>query len=126
MTRRNKPMDNKNLLDIFVKERLCKVLTDIKKLNADKIDRDIALILNGEDYNVIFDGKPKEIEIQLSNKVRELNILIVCAKFGFDYFMEKELPKYKNFLSEKEYNETVEYFKEILELEDIDLSGEVN
>jgi hypothetical protein len=119
-------MVNTNLGDIFVRERLCKVLTEIKELNISKIDRDIALILDGTDFEEIFNNNPKEIEAKLNYKVMELNMLIVCAKKGFDYFYKNELPKYKKYLSEKDYEETVKNFETVLECVNIALEEEAN
>ena len=112
-------MSEPNVLDVFLKDKLSRVLTEIKELNAKKIDRDIALIWDGADYEDIFNTKPKEIEMELSKKVQELNMLIVCAKKGFDYFYETELPKFKRFLDEKTYSEMVEQFEQILALKDV-------
>lgn len=113
-------MSKPTVLDIFLKDKLSRILTDIKELNAKKIDRDIELIWDGVDYNEIFNNQPKEIELELANKVQELNMLIICAKKGFDYFYNEELPKYKKYLSEEEYNATVKQFEEIIALKDIE------
>ena len=115
-------------IEIFLKERLCKVLTEIKELNSAKIDRDINLILESDDYEEIFSNKPKEIEVELSKKLRELNVLITCAKKGFDYYFNVEMPKAKEYLSPEEYANMEENFKNILELGEIDLDeeGDIN
>jgi hypothetical protein len=111
-------------IEIFLKERLCKVLTEIKELNSAKIDRDINLILETDDYDEIFNNKPKEIEKELAMKIRELNVLIICAKKGFDYYFNEELPKNKEFMSPEEYAEMEANFKNILDLKNIDLDDE--
>ena len=110
--------------ELFLKERICNVLEEIKKLNSEKIDTDVERIKNGTPLeDIFFKSSHHEINDKLWAKQNELKLLIAIAKEGFDY-LEKMLPNLKENFDEKAYKELEDMSKFLIETADVEVDEE--
>lgn len=104
-------LNNTDVADKCLRDLLRDVLTTIKELNAEKIDKDLEGIANGEDYTELFNDK--EINAQLADYSQVLMILIKIARKGIETTFKE--------LAEVEKDESIDdsitaYYKSIIDM----------
>lgn len=110
--------------ELFLKERICNVMEDIKKLNNEKIDTDVEKIKNGTPLeDIFFRANHSEINNKLWNKQNELKLLIAVLGEGFEY-LEKMLPQLKDNFDEETYNKMEEMAKYLIETAYVEIDEE--
>ena len=89
--------------NVFLRNRIVKVLKEINELNKQKVDRDIEKIENNVSFEEIFrPTKLDEITLKAENKKYELNLLISCSIYGFGV-LDGFLKHAKEKMNEEEY-----------------------
>lgn len=89
-------MGKVKMSEIFLRERLCKVMEEIKQLNIERIDKDIEDVKNYIDINALFaSDRHVGINAKLIRKQNELKLISVCLFEGIEYLTEKLIPELK-------------------------------
>ena len=110
--------------ELFLKERICMVMEDIKQLNIEKIDTDIERIKNGVALEeIFFKTNRREINDKLWSKQNELKLLISCVSEGIEYLTEI-LPQLKENFEEDAYSELEKLANKIIELANVEVDEE--
>lgn len=122
-------MEKHNSIDIFVRERLVKVLTNIKELQNRKFDADIEDIKNYdiEAAEIFFSPKRHaDIKEELDKTTLELKLLLAIDAEGLEFLTEKLLPDLKANMPEENYKEIEALAVELIDLstKDIEVGSE--
>ena len=122
-------MEKHNSINNFVRERLVKVLTNIKELQARKFDADIEDVKNHDiDVSEIFFSPKRHTDIkeELDKTTLELKLLLAIDVEGLEFLTEKLLPDLKAKMPEEHYKEIENLAVELIDLstKDIEVGSE--
>lgn len=120
-------MEKIKVEEIFLRDRISKVITELKELQVTRMETDIEDTLNYDvDLRDIFFSNTRHADIneKIKTKQFELNILLSCSLEGFEFLYEKLLPEFKDKFSEEEYKNLEKLAKDLNDVSDIVINKE--